>query len=204
MKVRLSNREIICGVSGTIYKMHPYHLPENMDKIMGTVVRKLDEMKDMCGHVQSTFKLFEFDDWDAFEKWLRDMLMNIPEFTQLNISRHLKDRGVTNYQDQENSGISITSRYDPDTQDKRYFDFIDLDACIRNIIMQIDIINQRNQDCFLCKYAKSYGDMEPSDSEVCNTCNVNPKYKFNHESHPLAIKPKNQWTEEERRKYAIF
>lgn len=203
MKARISNRDIIHGISGTIYEMHPYHLPENMDKIMGTVVQKLDEMEDMCGHVRDTFKLFEFDDWNAFEKWLRDLLMGIPEFTQLNISRRLKDMGVTDCNDQRNAGISFTSRYDQETQDGRYNDFVDLDACIRNIVNRIDIIDQHNHDCFLCKYAKSYGDMEPSDSETCRTCTANPAYKFNHESHPMSVKPKNQWTEEERRKYEI-
>ena len=116
----------------------------------------------------------------------------------------LKDEGVKDADDERNSGIIFVSRYTVETQDNRYTDFVDLDACVRNIVRQIDIIEQMDEDCFLCKYAKEFGSMEPSDSEVCKNCLCNPKIKYNRETHPMALKPKKDWTKEEKEKYNLL
>ena len=202
--IRITNKEIIFGITGTIYEMHPYHSPEGIDKIMEAVNKWLDEKVDVSGEIYTTFKIFSYDNFNTFEKELRTILMGILEFRQLNISRKLKDAGVNDINDERNNGIVFSSRYDSDTKDKRYSDFIDLDACIRNICTVIDRTNMNNQDCFLCKYAKEYGSMKPSDCEQCETCFLNPSYTFNHECHPMSIKPKKDWTEEEKKEYEIF
>lgn len=169
MKVIISNRQIISAVTGVIYEMHPYHKPEGIDKIVDAVNKWCDETPDSCGVIKSTFKLFEWESWKDFEKWLNDFLKDILEFRQLNISRKLKDAGVKDVDDERNKGIIFVSRYTVETQDERYTDFIDLDACIRNIGRQIDLIQQMNEDCFLCKYAEEYGSMKPSDCEACKS-----------------------------------
>ena len=64
-------------------------------------------------------------------------------------------------------------------------------ACIQNIVYEINLDNQNNEDCFLCKYAKEYQSMEPSDSETCKTCTLNPNYKFKREPHPMSLVPRN-------------
>lgn len=46
--------------------------------------------------------------------------------------------------------------------------------------------------------------MEPSDCEECKTCIANPKYKCNRIPHPMSLKPKNQWTEEEKENFNIW
>lgn len=204
MKVRISKRKIIGAVAGVIYEMHPYHKPEGIDKIIDAVNKWCDDTPDCGGRIKDAFKLFEWDSWKDFEKWLNDFLKNILEFRQLNISRKLKDEGVKDADDERNSGIIFVSRYTVETQDNRYTDFVDLDACVRNIVRQIDIIEQMDEDCFLCKYAKEYGSMEPSDSEVCKNCLCNPKIKYNRETHPMALKPKKDWTKEEKEKYNLL
>lgn len=203
-KIRLSYRKIIAGVTGTIYEMHPYHMPENIDKIVAKLNEWYENTPDCTGKVNSTFKLFEWESFSDFEKWLKDFLMNIKEFRDLNISRKLKDQGVTDCEDERNQGMYFTSRYDVDTKDSRYGDFIDLDACIRNIIISIDHEQQMSDDCFLCTYAKEYGSVEPSDDERCKNCICNPKIRYNRETHHMALKPKKDWTKEEIEKYSIF
>ena len=33
--------------------------------------------------------------------------------------------------------------------------------------------------------------MEPSDSDICKTCNINPNYTSKRESHPMSLVPRN-------------
>lgn len=204
LKARITYSDIINAITGVIYEMHPYHKPENIDKIVDILNNWYENTPDVSGHIDSRFKLFEWDSWNDFEKWLKEFLMKIPEFRQLNISRALKDQGVVDCDDKRNSGFVFTSRYDTDTKDKRYTDFVDLDACIRNIVNQIDRKQQMNEDCFLCKYAKEYHSMEPSDCDKCKNCICNPKIRYNRETHPMALKPYSLWTEEEKQKYEIL
>lgn len=115
----------------------------------------------------------------------------------------MKDEGIKDIDDERNSGIRFVDRYTVETQDERYTDFIDLYACVRNIVRQIDVIQQMNEDCSLCKYAKEYGSMEPSECEQCKNCLCNPKIRYNRETHPMALKPKKDWTEEEKEKHKL-
>lgn len=203
MKVRISNRQIIGAVAGVIYEMDPYHNPEGIDKIIGAINKWCDETADCSGRTKDTFKLFEWENWRDFEKWLDEFLKGILEFRRLNISKDLKEKGVKDCDDERNQGFAFTDRYTRETQDKRYYDFIDLDACIRNIVRQIDVLQQMDEDCFLCKYAEEYGSMTPTDCDRCNNCLCNPKIKYNRETHPMALKPKKDWTEEEKEKYKL-
>ena len=199
--VRISNKDIIGAVAGNIYRMHPYHMPEGIDKIMGHLNKVIDESPDCGGRVDDTFKLFEFEDFKVFKKWLKDILEQVPEYHELNVSRKLKERGVKSG-DPENSGFVFTSRYDASGLATRYTDFIDLDALIGNIAYDINKMGQINDDCFLCKYAKSYGSMEPGDKR-CEKCICNPNIRYERETHPMALKPKNEWTEEEIKQYSL-
>ena len=119
----------------------------------------------------------------------------------MNVSRELKEKGVKSG-DPENSGFVFTSRYDASGLATRYTDFIDLDALIRNIVHDIDKMGQINDDCFLCKYAKSYGSMEPGDKR-CEKCICNPNIRYERETHPMALKPKNEWTPDEIEQYSL-
>lgn len=40
--IRTTNSKIVKAIAGTIVEMHPYHNPENMDKIINNVVTTLD------------------------------------------------------------------------------------------------------------------------------------------------------------------
>ena len=202
-KFRVTNSQIIEAFTGVIYGMHPYHKPENFDKIMDTLLKRLDTKAETHKGKKLTFIMLEYESINDFEKKLKEFLFKIKEFRQLNISKKLKDAGVEDIDDERNSGIKFSSRFDRDTEDERYTDFVDLDACIRNIVISVNRIIQFNEDCFLCKYAKEYGSMEPGDPR-CDTCICNPNVKYKRETHPMALKPKKDWTEEEKAKYSIW
>lgn len=201
MKIRISNKEIIGAVAGNIYRMHPYHMPEGIDKIMSHLNKVIDETPDCSGIVDNTFKLFEFDNFKEFKTWLKAILEQVPEYHELNVSRKLKEQGIK-ADNPENSGFVFTSRYDASGLATRYTDFIDLSALIGNICMEIDRLQQMNDDCFLCKYAKKYGSMEPGD-ERCSNCICNPKIRYCRETHHMALKPKKDWTPEEIEQYSL-
>lgn len=193
--ISISNRNFIQAIAGTIYAMHPYHLPEDMDVIMKQVRDKLDAMPDCNNTIDDTFKLFRFTDWKDIHTFVKD-LVYCKEFEALNESRKSKDgKG-------KDPDIVFTSRYDSSKLETRYTDFIDLDACTRNITNCV--INMAEEsDCFLCLYAKCYGSTQHSDSEICNKCTVNPNFSNNYKIHPLALKPYNEWTDEEKKMYGL-
>lgn len=200
---RVTNRQLIQAVTGTIYSMHPYHKPENFDKIMDALLEFLDSKAEVHNGKKLTFIMLEYESIDDFKKKLKEFLFGIKEFRQLNISKKLKDAGVEDIDDDRNKGIRFSDSHSVETEDERYTDFIDLDACVRNIVFDIDRIIQSDEDCFLCKYAKEYGSMEPGDPR-CDTCICNPNVKYKRETHPMALKPKKDWTEEEKAKYSIW
>ena len=201
-KFRISNSQLIEAFAGVIYRMHPYHKPENFDKIMDVLLERLDTKAEIHKGKKLTFILLEYESINDFKKKLKEFLFEIKEFRQLNISKKLKDAGVEDINDERNSGIKISTRYSIETEDNRYTDFVDLDACVQNIVFSVNRIIQFDDDCFLCKYAKKYGSMEPGDPR-CDTCICNPNVKYKRESHPMSLKPKKDWTEEEKAKYSI-
>lgn len=201
-KFRVSNSQLIEAFTGVIYRMHPYHKPENFDKIMDTLLKRLDTKAEIHKGKKLTFTLLEYESINDFKKKLKEFLFEIKEFRQLNISKKLKDAGVEDIDDDRNKGIRFSDRNSIETEDERYTDFIDLDACIQNIVFSVDRIIQFDEDCFLCKYAKEYGSMEPGDPR-CDTCICNPNVTYKRETHPMALKPKKDWTEEEKAKYSI-
>lgn len=202
-KFRVSNSQLIEAFTGVIYRMHPYHKPENFDKIMDALLKRLDTKAEIHKGKKLTFTLLEYESINDFKKKLKEFLFEIKEFRQLNISKKLKDAGVEDIDDDRNKGIRFSDRNSIETEDERYTDFIDLDACIQNIVFSVDKITQFDEDCFLCKYAKEYGSMEPGDSR-CDTCICNPNVTYKRETHPMALKPKKDWTEEEKAKYSIW
>ena len=201
-KFRVTNSQLIEAFTGVIYRMHPYHKPENFDKIIDALLKYLDTKAETYKGKKLTFIVLEYESINDFRKKLKEFLFEIKEFRQLNISKKLKDAGVEDINDDRNKGYRFSTRYDVDTEDERYTDFIDLDACIQNIVCSVDRIIQFDEDCFLCKYAKEYGSMEPADPR-CDTCICNPNITYKRETHPMALKPRKDWTEEEKAKYFI-
>ena len=201
-KFRVTNSQLIEAFAGVIYRMHPYHKPENFDKIMDTLLKHLDTKAKTHNGKKRIFIMLEYESINDFKKKLKEFLFEIKEFRQLNISKKLKDAGVEDINDDRNKGYRFSTRYDVDTEDERYTDFIDLDACVQNIVRSIDRITQFDEDCVLCKYTKEYGSMEPGDPR-CDTCICNPNVKYKRETHPMALKPKKDWTEEEKAKYSL-
>lgn len=187
--ISISKRRLIKCCIGVIYEMAPNNNPRNIDKIREYIV-------DYCNKNVEDYSTRIED--NKLSKFIKDMLFGCVEFTQLNISQDKWDEGMRDPFCKENSGFSFTAvSHDKDgvpskiAQSKDYFDFIDLDACVQNITHELDLDEQNDEDCFLCKYAEKYQSMNPSDSETCRTCTCNPNYRFRREPHPMSLIPTN-------------
>lgn len=139
---KVTNRQLIQAVTGTIYSMHPYHKPENFDKIMDALLEFINSKAEVYNGKKLTFVILEYESINEFKKKLKEFLFGIKEFRQLNISKKLKDAGVEDIDDDRNKGFRFSDRYSVETEDERYTDFIDLDACIQNIVFSVDRIIQ--------------------------------------------------------------
>lgn len=194
-RINVSGRNLINAIAGVIYEMHPYHLPEDIEIIMKQVRDKIDSIPDCNNRIDDTFKLFRFYKWEEVHAFVKD-LVYCKEFEALNESKRSKDNKG------KDPSIVFSSRYDSSKLETRYTDFIDLEACTRNITNQVIMLSD-DDDCFLCNYSKEYGSCKPSDSDICSLCNINPNLKNNYILHPMAIKPYSEWTEEEKKKYHL-
>lgn len=190
-----TNDKIINAVAGVIYEMHPYHAPENMGILMEHVVGKLDAEPDCEGNVNSRLKVFRFNDYNHLKDFIRHLL-NHEVFEDLGTSRASKESDI---KDSNIKNITKYTNYDSDT---RYTDFVDLDACIKNICNHIEQ-DSKEKDCFLCLYAKEYFSNESSNCDKCHNCIHNIISFDYYEPHPLSLKPKKDWTDEEIAKYNI-
>lgn len=188
-KIYLTKPLLCKHILGTIYELAPGCKVRNINKIHKYILNWCNENKINYTDIE----------YSKFEDYLRDMLMNCLEFRQLNISQKLWDTGVRDYDDERNQGFAISTFVSHDKNGdpsyiytaEEYTDFIDLDACIPNIVSSYINEIQINDDCFLCKFAGKYGNMEPTNCEECKTCLCNPKIKYNRVPHPKSLLPRN-------------
>lgn len=189
MRILLTKRLLVKNILGVIYEMAPGCRPRNIDKIYQYILEYCN--KNIIDYETEV-------DSSNINKYIKDILMDCNEFTQLNISQKLWDKGIRDYKDENNSGFSATFvEHDVNgevtniSNIEEYNDFIDLIACIDAICRDIIIEKQQKEDCFLCKFAGKYGNMKPTDCEECKTCIINPNYTFNRILHPKALLPIN-------------
>ena len=189
MKILLTKRKLVKHILGVIYALAPGNYPRNIDKIHEYIIKYCKEnIKDYHTEIDSS----------ELQNYIKNMMLNCEEFTQLNISQKRWDKGIRNYKDKNNSGFAFTAVGHDDNgipctmyTVKEYSDFVDLDAVFQNVSREIIIEEEQDEDCFLCKFAGKYGNMEPTDCKECNTCCINPNYKFNRIPHPKSLLPRN-------------
>lgn len=197
--IKFTKRSFISSLSGLAYEMAPGFKPRNFDKIID--------------YVKENFEQFEgFKDWEVkfngkvweLKNACKNFLMQCQEFRQLNISQKRYDLG----QREPDSGFAVVAvGHDSNgvpcsiMTPEEYCDFIDLDAFCSNLAGALSFDSEASEtSCFLCKFAKSYGSLEPSGCDTCEHCLNNPKnedYWYKYETHPLAEKNPSEMTEEE-------
>ena len=86
-KFRITNKQLIEAFTGVIYRMHPYHKPENFDKIMDALLKRLDTKAETHKGKKLTFIMLEYESINDFRNIIKVFLYESLENRQINISR---------------------------------------------------------------------------------------------------------------------
>ena len=154
MKRLINHKTFIQCVAGVIYRMAPYNKPRDFDKIVEHIKDYFWEHSDnsLRGIDKNDFTCLRIEE-DEIYQFIRDCLFGCKEFQNLNLSQEEVDKGIL--VDDENRPKWVVSGASDGTHLKSYYEFIDLDACIRNIHMALwqiftddDLFESK---VFLCK-----------------------------------------------------
>lgn len=159
----LYENDLMFVVGGLLFKQSPNKQPRKAETIMVKVrdAFRKDAFNDnewYTVHVP-TGKMYSY---------IEKLMYSISEFEELNLSQIEYDNGVKIDDDRE--GYLLSSAYDKYDKDSWKDDFVDLDAFIRNVDIELRDRMRNKSDCFCCINAKS---------NICKTCINNPKHKSN-------------------------
>ena len=158
----LYERDLMKVVGGQLFDQAPNREPRKAE----TIMRKLREKKKKKAYNDNEWYSWNIPAEELY-KTVEKLLKDIPEFRDLNLSQIEYENGVS-VDDEDRPKYSFSSRYDVYDKDSWKDDFVDLDAFVRNVVLNLKREKIANEDCFLCKY-------EGTDSEKCKSCIVNPK-----------------------------
>jgi acyl carrier protein phosphodiesterase len=116
-------------VAGQLYSQAPNREPRNVEIIMKQV---RDKFRKDAKNVNE-FYLMDFEIC-KIEEYVENLLMNIPEFINLNLSYEEIEKGVSVDDDRPAKFVTMYDKLDSESWKS---DFIDLDAFIRNVIKKI-------------------------------------------------------------------
>lgn len=177
--IKISNKEFIDSLVGVITRMSPHYQPRNIDAIIDYCIIKINEDNRWVSLKKNPDKydlaILSLDSDNNLYPLIKELLMGCEEFTQLNISKREWDEGLRNPDENVNHFV-FSGRGIPEI--KWEYDFIDLDACIRNIVNELFILYDANTNCFLCKYASKNNPLESSECEECKYCICNEKLQL--------------------------
>ena len=127
--------------------MLPICKPRNLDEIISEFAYEF-KSNENCVNNNEMYSI-EFESNDSFNNWLEDTLKSIQAFRNLNLSQEEVDHNIS-VDDENRNKYNFTSAYDKYDSESWKTDFIDLDACIRNILNAIYFDIDHDDDCFLC------------------------------------------------------
>lgn len=164
--ISLCESDLMFVVGGLLFRQAPNGQPRKAEIIMK--------------RVRDTFRERAFNDneWytvhvpiDGINDYIEKLMFSIPEFEELNLSQLEYNNGVK-VNDENRFKYSFSSAYDIYDKDSWKSDFIDLDAFVRNVVIELIDRMESKDDCFCCVNDRS---------SACKVCINNPKYKNNYE-----------------------
>ena len=175
--VMITEESLMFAVGGQLFSQAPNRNPRKAEIIM----KKIKEAFRREATNDNEYYTLVVED---MYKYIEDLLMGIKEFTELNLSQNEYEDGI-NVDDENRSKYLFTSSLDIETSESWRDDFVDLDAFIRNVYTNMNMIEEYYKDCFCCVYNKD--DL----SEKCVSCKINPRLRDNYE---CERKPKGRYT----------
>jgi hypothetical protein len=182
--ISISERDLIFIIGGQLFDQAPNRQPRKVEVIM----QKVRDTFRKDAQNNNEFYSAVIPEKEIYN-YIKTLLMNIPEFVDLNLSQiEFEDKISVN--DENRVKYHFTSRYDKETADSWRYDFIDLDAFIKNVYNRFLDLAEAEKDCFCCVHRekKLFNLM---DKKACKTCLLNPDHNYNYE---CSRKPKGEYT----------
>lgn len=121
-----SEKDLIGQISNWAIKMSPNIIPDNLEKVL----------VDFQDHINPYFERLKLEEFRLMEMTLKELqrfihgnLITIKEFKEWNLSNYEKKLNI-NYNDKNRDKFKIVSKFDKLDE---FYDFIDLDALVRNV-----------------------------------------------------------------------
>lgn len=171
----ITERSLMYAVGGQLFDQAPNRQPRKVELIMDQLKTRFREV----ARNDNEYYTYRVEADKSYE-FIENLLMSIPEFEELNLSHNEYINGVK-VNDDSRPKFAFHTRYDIETSESWKNDFVDLDAFIRNVHMNL-IKMEEEKDCFLC---------DNEESEECNTCALNPNFKVHYE---CSREPKGKYT----------
>ena len=187
--ITLYERDLMFVVAGQLYDQAPDRNPRKADIIMKKV-KEAFRSDPMCFN-DNEFRTIRIEECNVYN-FVHNLLMNIPEYVELNLSQIEFDNNVK-VDDPDRLQYKFVSRYDVNDSESWKSDFIDLDAFIRNVVNELFTRQLKHDDCFLCIHQSpdSKSTLDPGESDICKLCSVNPNLKYRYE---CSRQPKGKYT----------
>lgn len=159
----LAERTLMKAIGGQLFDQAPNRQPRKAEIIMAKV-------RDAFREDAINFNEYYYMKVPDVYKYVKELLMSIPEFKELNLSQNEFEKRI-DVDDPSRPKFAFSSRYDKETSESWRRDFIDLDAFIRNATNNIYSEIDLETDCFGCVN---------KGTSKCNECYVNESFKNNY------------------------
>lgn len=137
-KIVITPRDIIAAFSYCILKQSPYTSVTNLVEILEDIRKELINIgypDENAYFDKYSVHLYLHKSYDDIYKDLEKIRDNVESFKRLNITKFELDKGISDCNDDKRSvKFAVVGRGIINNRDK---DFIDLDACIRNVVNKL-------------------------------------------------------------------
>jgi hypothetical protein len=139
-KIIISESDFIYCIAGQLYSQAPNNNPRNANIIL----KKVKDLFRKNANNQNEFYFVEIEfNFKSILNFVSNILMEINEFKELNLSQIEIENNIS-LDDPNRESFSFVSRYDKYDSESWKYDFIDLDAFIRNVSNEIELSNYKN------------------------------------------------------------
>lgn len=165
--IALYEGDLMFVVGGLLFRQAPNRSPRKAEIIMQKVKESFRK------------EAYNDNEWytvhvpiDEMRDYIEKLMYSISEFEELNLSQIEFDNGVK-VDDEDRGKYYFSSAFDKYNKDSWKDDFVDLDAFVRNVVIELTDRMESKDDCFCCTN---------DGSNVCKTCINNPKHRNNYET----------------------
>lgn len=144
----ITKNALVGHIAMWLYRLAPKNQPRKVDIIMKRVNSRIDSVFDIPIKHDPEFKTGDFEGHDDLYKFIDELMKNIKEFRELNLTWKEYETGIDVDSPDREIGIVFTSRYDTRSSEDWYTkDFIDLDAFVQDVVYTL--LTEEERDAVL-------------------------------------------------------